>query len=603
MKGRLLSNEKLAKYTSWRVGGNADRLYIPYDRQDLCEFVAALAPAEPVLWIGLGSNLLVRDGGVRGTVINTKGRLKEMKLAGSGVVYVEAGVPCAHVARFCAEQGLIGAEFLAGIPGTMGGALKMNAGAFGGETWGIVKQVDMIDASGKVSQRYPVDFKVSYRSVKNFETEWFLSCCLQLQVGDTVESQQKIKGLLEHRNKTQPTNLPSCGSVFKNPPGNFAAKLIEQTGLKGFSIGGACVSEKHANFIVNTGDATAADIESLIAYVQKQVKEFQGVELQTEVCMVGEPGVGAEQIVAQQNPEQFGRVAVMMGGSAAERPVSLRSGAAVYEALKRKGVDAVAIDVTASPIDALAGIKVDRVFNIIHGRGGEDGVLQAVLQVMGIPYTGSGVMASALTMDKLRTKLCWQGYGLVTPPWHLLQDESDLDACIEKLGFPVIVKPAQEGSSIGMSKANSREELQKALEVALQFRCDVYAERWVTGKEYTVAVLNDVALPVIRLETPNAFYDYEAKYNATTTQYHCPSGLSEAQELFVGNLAVTASKVVGAKGWARVDVFIDAAGQYQLIEINTVPGMTDHSLVPMAAKQAGIGFDELVWRVLETSLG
>ncbi|MCX7097114.1 MAG: D-alanine--D-alanine ligase [Methylococcales bacterium] len=319
--------------------------------------------------------------------------------------------------------------------------------------------------------------------------------------------------------------------------------------------------------------------------------------------MVGEPGVGAEQIVAQQNPEQFGRVAVMMGGSAAERPVSLRSGAAVYEALKRKGVDAVAIDVTASPIDALAGIKVDRVFNIIHGRGGEDGVLQAVLQVMGIPYTGSGVMASALTMDKLRTKLCWQGYGLVTPPWHLLQDESDLDACIEKLGFPVIVKPAQEGSSIGMSKANSREELQKALEVALQFRCDVYAERWVTGKEYTVAVLNDVALPVIRLETPNAFYDYEAKYNATTTQYHCPSGLSEAQELFVGNLAVTASKVVGAKGWARVDVFIDAAGQYQLIEINTVPGMTDHSLVPMAAKQAGIGFDELVWRVLETSLG
>ena len=222
---------------------------------------------------------------------------------------------------------------------------------------------------------------------------------------------------------------------------------------------------------------------------------------------------------------------------------------------------------------------------------------------MGLPYTGSGVLASALAMDKLRTKLCWQGYGLVTPKWFLLKDERDIDACIDTLGFPVIVKPAQEGSSIGMSKANSRDELVKALQVALAFNCDVYAESWVTGKEYTVAIINDQALPVIRLETPNAFYDYEAKYNATTTQYHCPAGLTEEQEQFVRNLAVTASQVIGVKGWARVDVFIDDLGQYQLIEINTVPGMTDHSLVPMAAKQAGIEFDELVLRILETSLG
>jgi D-alanine-D-alanine ligase len=602
MKGRLLHNEKLAKYTSWRVGGPADKLYIPLDRQDLCEFIKTLPASEPVFWMGLGSNLLVRDGGIRGTVINTKGRLKEMKLAEDGSVYVEAGVPCAHVARFCAEQGLIGAEFLAGIPGTIGGALKMNAGAFGGETWGIVKQVEMINLAGKISLRYPADFKVSYRSVKGIENEWFLSCRLELPQGDTAASQQKIKGLLEKRAQTQPTNQPSCGSVFKNPQGDYAARLIEQAGLKGVAIGGACVSTKHANFIVNTGNATAADIEDLIHTIQYKVKEHQGVELLTEVCMVGEVDVETQNLASLQNPEKFGRVAVLMGGSAAERAVSLRSGAAVYDALIRKGVDAVAIDVTGSPIDALTGIKVDRVFNIIHGRGGEDGVLQGVLQVMGIPYTGSGVMASALTMDKLRTKLCWQGYGLVTPEWCLLEDENDIDACIEKLGFPVIVKPAQEGSSIGMSKANSRDELQKALQVALEYRCDVYAESWVMGKEYTVAILNDEALPVIRLESPNAFYDYEAKYNATTTQYHCPCGLDQDQELFVRNLAVTASKVVGAKGWARVDVFIDDSGQYQLIEINTVPGMTDHSLVPMAAKQAGIDFEELVWRVLETSL-
>ncbi|WP_459990511.1 D-alanine--D-alanine ligase [Methylosoma difficile] len=302
------------------------------------------------------------------------------------------------------------------------------------------------------------------------------------------------------------------------------------------------------------------------------------------------------------NPQDFGKVAVLMGGSAAERPVSLRSGQAVYEALLSKGVDAIAVDVTGSPIEALAGLKVDRVFNIIHGRGGEDGVLQGVLDVLGIPYTGSGVMASALAMDKLRTKLCWQGYGLVTPKWCLLKSVADIDGCIANLGFPVIVKPAQEGSSIGMSKANNREELVAALEVAAQYHCDVYAESWVTGKEYTVAVLNGKALPVIRLETPNAFYDYEAKYHATTTQYHCPCGLAADAEQQLQALAETASQVIGIKDWARVDVFIDNNGQYQLIEINTVPGMTDHSLVPMAARQAGISFEDLVWQILTGSV-
>lgn len=304
-----------------------------------------------------------------------------------------------------------------------------------------------------------------------------------------------------------------------------------------------------------------------------------------------------------EKPEQFGRVAVVMGGTAAEREVSLRSGAAVYQALKQQGIDAVAVDVKGNIIDALIGVNADRVFNVVHGRGGEDGVLQGVLEVLGLPYTGSGVLASALAMDKLRTKLCWQGFGLVTPKWFLLKTEADLDTCIEKMGFPVIVKPAQEGSSIGMSKANNRDELAKALKIAADYNCDVYAEAWVIGKEYTVAVLCGEALPVIRLETPNAFYDYEAKYKATTTQYHCPCGLPEQQEQYLQQLAVTACEVVGVKGWGRVDVFIDDAGQTQLIEVNTVPGMTDHSLVPMAAQQAGIDFDALVWRILETSLG
>jgi len=216
--------------------------------------------------------------------------LKEMKRLAGGSVYVEAGVPCAHVARFCGEQGLCGAEFLAGIPGTMGGALKMNAGAFGGETWEIVESVEMLSARGEVIGRGRESFQISYRSVKGFDAtkEWFISAVLRLPNGDTEASQQKIKELLDRRGKTQPTHQPSCGSVFKNPPGDHAARLIEQSGLKGYVIGGACVSEKHANFIVNTGKAKAADIEALIAHVQQTVNNNYGISLQTEVCMVGE---------------------------------------------------------------------------------------------------------------------------------------------------------------------------------------------------------------------------------------------------------------------------------------------------------------------------
>lgn len=288
MKGHLRINEPLAKYTSWRVGGPADRLYIPYDKQDLIEFVKNLPAEEPVFWIGLGSNLLVRDGGIRGTVINTKGRLKQIRMTGTGGVYAEAGVPCAHVARFCGDRGLVGAEFLAGIPGTLGGALKMNAGAFGSETWKIVQSVEMLDASGQVTVRAKDEFTIGYRSVKGHDDEWFLAANLLLDTGDSEASQQKIKELLEKRNKTQPTNQPSCGSVFKNPPGDYAARLIEATGLKGYAIGGACVSTKHANFIVNTGNAAAAEIEDLIQFVRHKVQEQHDVILQTEVCMVGE---------------------------------------------------------------------------------------------------------------------------------------------------------------------------------------------------------------------------------------------------------------------------------------------------------------------------
>ncbi|MFN3918789.1 MAG: D-alanine--D-alanine ligase [Methylohalobius sp.] len=303
-----------------------------------------------------------------------------------------------------------------------------------------------------------------------------------------------------------------------------------------------------------------------------------------------------------EHPEHFGRVAVAMGGSSAEREISLISGQQVWSALKRMGVDAVAVDIGSRPLEALWGQGFDRVFNIVHGRGGEDGVLQGVLEAMGLPYTGSGVLGSALSMDKLAAKLCWRGAGLPTPDWMVLETQEDLERCAASLGFPVMVKPALEGSSLGTNRAGDPKELSWAWREAKRYRCPVFAERWIEGSEYTAALLQDQVLPLIRLETPRAFYDFEAKYRADTTRYLCPCGLPEEEEQHLQELARRACEVLTVSGWGRVDLFLDRQGSPWLIEVNTVPGMTDHSLVPMAARAAGIEFDELVWRILETSV-
>jgi len=304
-----------------------------------------------------------------------------------------------------------------------------------------------------------------------------------------------------------------------------------------------------------------------------------------------------------EDPARFGRVAVMMGGVSAERAISLNSGAAVLKALQANGIDAQALD-PAVPgwIEALCSDTFDRVFNILHGRGGEDGTVQGVLDSLGIPYTGSGVLASALSMDKLRTKQCWQGIGLPTPRWYVIRSTEDLIPSENALGFPLIVKPASEGSSIGISRADNRQELAQAWHLASQHDSLIFAEQWISGAEYTVGLLKNEALPLIRLETPRRFYDYEAKYQSDSTRYHCPAGLDPAQEQALQALAESGCRALCVEGWARVDIMRDAEGQPWLIEVNTVPGMTDHSLVPMAAKARGLSFETLVWHILETSL-
>ncbi len=286
-KGEMLHDEPLARYTTWRVGGPARRLYRPVDSADLACFLQSIPEDEPLLWLGLGSNLLVRDGGFDGTVILTKGLLDQIELLGDLKVRAEAGVSSAKLARFMAHNNLCGAEFLAGIPGTLGGALAMNAGAFGGETWDWIEQVETIDRSGQVRTRSADDFDVGYRKVSGAEGEWFLSATLKLNSGDGEEAMNAIQKLLNKRASSQPIGLPSCGSVFRNPEGDYAARLIELTGLKGSCIGKACVSEKHANFIINTGGATAADIEQLMRMVQERVEQAHGVRLVSEVHIVG----------------------------------------------------------------------------------------------------------------------------------------------------------------------------------------------------------------------------------------------------------------------------------------------------------------------------
>ncbi|XKF16966.1 D-alanine--D-alanine ligase [Halomonas sp. BLK-85] len=306
-------------------------------------------------------------------------------------------------------------------------------------------------------------------------------------------------------------------------------------------------------------------------------------------------------ISASETDVQESRVVVVYGGTSAERDVSLKSGQAVLAALRRQGVDAVGYDPHEAGLTGLEQLAPEQVFIALHGRGGEDGCLQGALELLDIRYTGSGVMASALGMDKQRTKQVWQALGLPTPGSVILSGSSEWQDVVNQLGLPLIVKPVHEGSTLGITIVNSQDELVSAYHEAARFDAQVMAERFVVGDEYTVALLGEQVLPAIRVEVPGGFYDYEAKYLSNTTQYHLPCGLSGDDEQALAELCQQAFAAIGGFGWGRVDVMRDSTGQFWLLEVNTVPGMTDHSLVPQAAAHAGIGFDQLVMEILATA--
>ncbi len=287
IRGRILHNEPMSKHTSWRVGGPADEYFMPADPVDLQRYLHMLDDDMPLTWVGLGSNMLVRDGGIRGAVIAPLGGLKKLEIDASGCVYAECGLSNSKVARFCDKHGLSGGEYLAGIPGTIGGALTMNAGAFGHETWNLVESVTMINRQGQLIERTRDDFEIDYRHVRLPADEWFVAARLRLTQKDEGQ-QSEIRQLLQKRNDSQPIGQPSCGSVFKNPPNNYSARLIESAGLKGYCLGKACISEKHANFIISKPGTTARDIENLISFIQETVRQKFDISLQTEVRIVGE---------------------------------------------------------------------------------------------------------------------------------------------------------------------------------------------------------------------------------------------------------------------------------------------------------------------------
>ena len=623
LRGALRRQEPMARHSSWKAGGPADYYYKPADGADLSEFIRRAPSAMPLTWVGHGSNLLVRDGGLRGAVITVAGALTECARPEANTLKVGAGLACPRVARFAAEQGLAGLEFLAGIPGTVGGALAMNAGAYCGEIWDFVTEVETIDRRGERRARARRDFSVAYRRSGVPSGQWFVAATFKLQTASRAAVEAMIAKLMRRRDATQPWRARSCGSVFKNPPGDHAARLIEDCGLKGRAIGDAQVSEQHANFILNNAHATAREIEQLIELVRAAVMARHGVWLEPEVRIIGDPAAAdagpinkprahktrparADRAAGTSRPTEqravdFGRVAVLMGGRSAEREISLASGRAVLAALLEAGVEAEAVDVNRVTLRRLLAGEFARAFIVLHGRGGEDGAIQGALEAAGLPYTGSGVSASALAMDKLLSKAVWRAGGLPTPAALELTEASAARAVALELGLPLMVKPVQEGSSFGAARVATLAELAPARRRAARFG-RVMAETWIEGAEYTVPVLNERALPIIKLETGREFYDYQAKYEAGDTQYICPCGLDAKAEARLGELSLRACRALGVSGWARVDLLLDSADRPWLIEVNTVPGMTGHSLVPMAAREAGISFQELALQILATSL-
>lgn len=595
LRGRYSENVVLAKTTWFRVGGPAQVVYKPADLQDLCDFMQQCPSDVPVTAVGVGSNLLVRDGGVQGVVIRLGRGFNDLSISGN-ILEVGAATLDSTVASACALEGKTGVEFLCGIPGTIGGALRMNAGCYGRETKDALISLQAVDRTGKIHDVSVADCGFGYRRC-GLPEDWVFTSA-RFKVADALPEQvaETVRQMLGQRESTQPIRSRTGGSTFANPPGYKAWELIDQAGCRGLQVGGAQVSEKHCNFLINTDKATAQDLEALGETVRQRVAETSGVTLHWEIRRLGDDNAVAA--------PSFKRIAVLKGGWNAEREISLLSGHAMAEAARQLGHDVIEIDVQRDLQWLLQQLTPlpDLVINALHGVWGEDGRIQGILDLLGVPYTASGVLASALAMDKTAARQAFAAAQLPIPggqEWHIDQ----LSAAHAPQPYPFVMKPPCEGSSVGVFLIHTPHDYAQAL-AAWSFGTRVLIEEYIPGGELSTALMGEHALGTTELRPHEGFYDYQNKYTNGMTQHFMPAPIPPQHYEMTLDLAQRAAAALGTTGVCRVDFRYnpaDTENPLRILEVNTQPGMTQLSIVPEVAAYQGMGFNDIVAWMIENA--
>ncbi len=595
VRGELEQNAPLGELVWFRTGGPADWLFRPADLDDLQDFLAALPDDMPVLPLGVGSNLLVRDGGVAGVVVRLSKAFAGIERVDPVTLRCGAAAMGITVASAARDAGIAGLEFLRGIPGTVGGAVRMNAGAYGRDLADILVECTVVMRDGDRRVLPASALAYSYRHADLPDDAIVVDAVLRGRSGDRVVIQAEMDRIAAEREASQPLRTRTGGSTFKNPQLQRAWELIDAAGCRGLMVGGAQVSEKHCNFLLNLGDATSADIERLGETVRARVKASTGIELQWEIQRVGRSADMAALPL---------HVVVLMGGWSSERAVSLKSGAGIAAALERLGHRVTPLDMGRDVAAQLAALKPDVVFNALHGAPGEDGSVQGLLELMGIPYTHSGVTASAVAIDKQMTKAVLTAAGIRMPAGRIVESESLFAS--DPLPRPYVLKPNAEGSSVGVAIITEGSNVGNPIrrDAAGPWRdfAELLAEPFIPGRELTVTVLDGQALAVTELAPKSGFYDYDAKYTDGLTEHRVPAPIHRQAYAEALAMAQAAHQALGCAGITRSDFrYDDTAGEpgdLYLLEVNTQPGMTPLSLAPEQAAHCGMSFDELVARIL-----
>ena len=595
IRGKVALEEPLSKHTTLKIGGPAEYWIEPEDMEDLKSVLwESRARGLHVRIFGAGSNILAADQGVRGVVIHLGAPyFRQLHSPGANRVLARAGVMNSLLIQYSFEKGLGGFEFMSGIPGNIGGAVAMNAGSHGQSVDEFLEEILFLGFDGRSHFLKKSQINFRYRH-SGLEEGIIVEALFSFPPSSKEAVQLKLQEYRDYRTKSQDLQHASAGCLFKNPnlPGCSSGKLIDEAGLKGFAVNQAQISEKHANYLINRGGASSSNVLELISRVRDVVKQRSGIDLETEVKYISDDTL---------NPVKSwpGAIAVLAGGPSCEREISLISGKAVYDALKARGCQVILMDPVDDFVEDLKSQNISMVFNAVHGTFGEDGVLQKILEEAGIAYTGSGPAASEMAFDKSKAQTIFKKEGILVPEFQVLHSMQSVAKLIFSR-FPVVIKPSSAGSSVGISIVLKEEDVAKACAEAFRYSDKVLVEEHIYGRELTVGILGDKALPIVEVIPVDKFYDYEAKYKSPKTQYEFPARLTDEEARVVENMAMRAYRALGCSVMGRVDIIL-AHGQPYVLEINTIPGLTSKSLLPKAAEASGLEFGELCVRILELS--